>query len=106
MNLRKEFGSRMESKLSSEVKLDEKTQESEVANTNSLEIEKVGSLPNVEENTVNPIEEENETVAVTETATATATVTETATETVTATETATAAATAGNEENNNDKQTE
>ncbi|KAL3130072.1 hypothetical protein CHM_1g3630 [Cryptosporidium hominis] len=102
MNLRKEFGSRMESKLSSEVKLDEKTQESEVANTNSLEIEKVGSLPNVEENTVNPIEEENETVAVTETETATAT----ATETVTATETATAAATAGNEENNNDKETE
>ncbi|TRY53304.1 Dynein family light intermediate chain [Cryptosporidium tyzzeri] len=92
MNLRKEFGSRMESKLSSEVKPDEKTQESEVANTNSLEIEKVESPPNVEENTVNPIEEENETVAVTET--------ETATETVTAT------ATADNEENNNDKQTE
>ncbi|KAK9174560.1 Dynein family light intermediate chain [Cryptosporidium meleagridis] len=84
INLRKEFGSRMESKLSSEVKLDDKTQENEVVNADSLEIGKVGDTPSVEENTENPIVEESEAVAVTETETATA----------------------ENDENNNDKQAE
>ncbi|KAH8584868.1 cytoplasmic dynein 1 light intermediate chain 1-like [Cryptosporidium sp. chipmunk genotype I] len=57
MNLRKEFGSRMESKLSSEVKLDDKIPDSEIVGTNSLETEKAGSIPNDEENIEKPIEE-------------------------------------------------
>ncbi|OII74805.1 uncharacterized protein cubi_00358 [Cryptosporidium ubiquitum] len=60
MSLRKEFGSRMESKLSSDAKLDEKNPENEIS-TNPLETEKSGNLANEEEIVEKPIEENTTT---------------------------------------------
>lgn len=58
MSLRKEFSSRMESKLSSDVKLDDKNPTENETDTNSLgTTEKTVNLPNEEENTEKPAEE-------------------------------------------------